>query len=332
MSTSAGRVLMIPKGDYDAEETYTMLDVVSYQGKSYVAKQTTTGNAPTNTTYWQLMIDAQGHSIKDSTTTFPYRANLVFGDGLTVSDDPTNNATRIEIPFDYSSITWANGTQEELAKMLQDHYDGKIDIHDYWAVGDEREVNLESLGYGSQTITMVLLNSGGKTLSDGITECAFVVGLKNVLSVNDTKPMNSSGTNIGGWRDCTARTWCNGTFKDALPSDIKDLFKQFKNNSGQGGGSTSGVYETIDYFALPAEIEVQGTTTNSVSGEGSQFEYYETAANRIKYNHGASTGRKYWMRSPYNANDLSFCLTWTDGTIRTDSAVNYNYMAPFGCI
>ena len=94
MSTSAGRVLMIPKGDYDATETYTMLDVVSYQGKSYVAKQTTTGNAPTDTTYWQLMVDGNGHTIKDSTTTFPNRANLVF-DGFYVEDDSTNNATII---------------------------------------------------------------------------------------------------------------------------------------------------------------------------------------------------------------------------------------------
>ena len=51
---SAGRVLLIPKGEYDSSETYTMLDMVSYQGSSYIAKGTTTGNLPTNTTYWQL--------------------------------------------------------------------------------------------------------------------------------------------------------------------------------------------------------------------------------------------------------------------------------------
>lgn len=51
---SAGRVLIMPKGEYDATATYGMLDLVSYNGSSYVAKKSTTGNLPTNTTYWQL--------------------------------------------------------------------------------------------------------------------------------------------------------------------------------------------------------------------------------------------------------------------------------------
>lgn len=57
MSASAGRVLLMPKGDYNAEAEYHVLDWVLYNGRPYVAKQTTTGNVPTNTTYWQLMLD-----------------------------------------------------------------------------------------------------------------------------------------------------------------------------------------------------------------------------------------------------------------------------------
>ena len=51
---SAGRVLLMPKGAYDPSTTYEMLDIVSYNGSSYIAKDTTTGNLPTDTTYWQL--------------------------------------------------------------------------------------------------------------------------------------------------------------------------------------------------------------------------------------------------------------------------------------
>ena len=46
MSAIAGRVLIIPKGAYDANTTYHMLDAVSYNGNSYIAKQTTAGNTP----------------------------------------------------------------------------------------------------------------------------------------------------------------------------------------------------------------------------------------------------------------------------------------------
>lgn len=55
MSRSAGRVLIIPKGEYSATTQYYMLDLVEYNGCGYVAKQATKGNLPTNTTYWQQM-------------------------------------------------------------------------------------------------------------------------------------------------------------------------------------------------------------------------------------------------------------------------------------
>jgi hypothetical protein len=55
MSAIAGRVLQIHKGAYDAATAYSPLDEVLYQGSTYVCKQNSTGNLPTNTTYWQLV-------------------------------------------------------------------------------------------------------------------------------------------------------------------------------------------------------------------------------------------------------------------------------------
>lgn len=51
---NAGRVLIIPRGEYDPTYTYEMLDMVSFNGSSYIAKGSTTNNPPTNTTYWQV--------------------------------------------------------------------------------------------------------------------------------------------------------------------------------------------------------------------------------------------------------------------------------------
>ena len=48
-----GRVAFVNKGAYDSTASYEYLDVVRYSGVSYIAKQNTTGNLPTNTTYWQ---------------------------------------------------------------------------------------------------------------------------------------------------------------------------------------------------------------------------------------------------------------------------------------
>jgi hypothetical protein len=43
------------EGEYASGTTYQAGMSVSYNGSSYVALQTTTGNVPTNTTYWQLL-------------------------------------------------------------------------------------------------------------------------------------------------------------------------------------------------------------------------------------------------------------------------------------
>jgi hypothetical protein len=57
MSTiiTLGPVAYNPKGTYDQEIEYERLDVVLYNGVSYVAKQTVQGELPTNTTYWDAL-------------------------------------------------------------------------------------------------------------------------------------------------------------------------------------------------------------------------------------------------------------------------------------
>jgi hypothetical protein len=57
--TSAGRILIMPKGNYDASVTYEMLDLVSHNGKSWLAKKASVGIEPSaaNGEYWMDMFD-----------------------------------------------------------------------------------------------------------------------------------------------------------------------------------------------------------------------------------------------------------------------------------
>ena len=57
MGASAGRVLIIPKGDWNAETTYTGLDMVRHNGASWICKNTCTNIEPTeaNSANWQMM-------------------------------------------------------------------------------------------------------------------------------------------------------------------------------------------------------------------------------------------------------------------------------------
>ena len=57
---NAGRILIIPKGNYDASVTYEMLDLVSYNGVSWIAKKTVVGIAPSEGEYWHNMFNISG--------------------------------------------------------------------------------------------------------------------------------------------------------------------------------------------------------------------------------------------------------------------------------
>lgn len=50
-----GRVLPIFKGNYSSTTNYVPLDIVYYNGSSYVCKQNAQNIVPTNTTYWQIV-------------------------------------------------------------------------------------------------------------------------------------------------------------------------------------------------------------------------------------------------------------------------------------
>ncbi len=54
-----------PRGGYSALEEYTALDLVSYNGSSYLCREGCTGIAPTNTTYWQVFASGGGGGTDD---------------------------------------------------------------------------------------------------------------------------------------------------------------------------------------------------------------------------------------------------------------------------
>ena len=58
---SAGRILIMPKGNYDSSATYEMLDMVHYNGTSWLAKKTATGVEPSaaNSEHWHNMFDIE---------------------------------------------------------------------------------------------------------------------------------------------------------------------------------------------------------------------------------------------------------------------------------
>lgn len=79
----------ISKGAYSGVTAYVLGDTVTYLGSSYVAKGSTTGNLPTNPTYWDLMA-AKGTDGADGLDGTGLVNSIVEGDYIAVDDtDPT---------------------------------------------------------------------------------------------------------------------------------------------------------------------------------------------------------------------------------------------------
>ena len=239
-------------------------------------------------------------------------------------------------------VTWADGTDAEIVAMVNAADNGEINLADYWHVGDERQVTLSAMEatgvnetHAEQTVTFVLMNAGGKTLANatpsGRTECSFIVGMKNGLA--ERGMMNPDNINNGGWEACPRRTWCNEVFRNAMPSTLRDIFKQHLNVTANGSSNTTAT--STDYFALPAEKEAFGSNTyanSTAEANLTQFEYYKTSANRIKKTGDSGSAYAWWERSPYSGYSGDFCSVSPDGSANSNGASSARALAPFGCI
>ena len=241
-----------------------------------------------------------------------------------------------EPPF--KIVTWAGGTDEEIVKMVQLADKGIINLSDYWAVGDIRTVQLSAMSatgvgesHAAQEVDLVLMHAGGYELADGST-CNFVVGQKDALA--EMGYMNSTDTNRGSWDGSARRAWCNSTYKNAIPSTLQPIFKQFKTVTAQTyGGSTN--QTSVDYFALPAEKEIFDSRTYSNETEFNalfQFDYYKTTSNRVKKYGKTGDTSFWWERSPTYNKSTAFCIVTNKGVASYYYAEYTHGLAPFGCI
>ena len=71
------------KGTYAGGTAYVVDDVVSYSGSSYICKLASTGNLPTNGTYWDVMSQAgtNGTNGTDVGTTITTQGDVLYRDG-----------------------------------------------------------------------------------------------------------------------------------------------------------------------------------------------------------------------------------------------------------
>lgn len=183
-----------------------------------------------------------------------------------------------------------------------------------WKVGDTKDiiVNGETLTLAIMGFNHDDLQSGGKA---GIT-----FGMKNLMA--SVRDMTSSGSNSGGFTGSAMYTWLQGTLLNSLPADLRGVLKSVNKKTSAGNKSTVINTNAMKLF-LFSEQEIFGAKIYSAGGEGAQYSYFATAANRVKYiANGAGAVRAWWMRSPIVSNSLYFCQVSTGGSSVSSALVS----------
>lgn len=184
----------------------------------------------------------------------------------------------------------------------------------FFKVGDSKTVNIGGTNYEVQII--------GFNHDDKVSGGKAAYSFQLVDCLNQTQQMNTSNTNTGGWNGSAMRGRMS-TYKSQLPAALRNVIKTVKKKSGTGGGSSSGTQQTNDDLFLLSEIEIFGTTTYSVAGEGTQYEWYKAGNSRIKKVNGSANS--WWGRSPCSGSTTSFCFVSSSG-----SAGNYYAGSSYG--
>ena len=143
---------------------------------------------------------------------------------------------------------------------------------------------------------------------------------------NETKQMNSSNTNSGGWQNSAMRTTHLPAILNMMPAEVKAAIRDVQKKSSAGNQSSS-IQTTNDKLFLLSEIEIFGSTTYSFAGEGKQYDYYKAGNSKVKNLSGSANS--WWERSPRSSASTYFCYVNGAGGAGANTASS-SYGVAFG--
>ena len=199
------------------------------------------------------------------------------------------------------TVSWANSPWEDIAALLEAHYNGILNISDYFSIGDIRYTQwgaYPQLGIEAQQIGLRIVDFGTNEL-DGSTN-------KNAITLQFSAPtlqtMTFPNNNVRG-EFCYLKTQLDQHIQMYLmlqsPSELYALTKSCKVAAAIGDTS-SGESLTIGYMngtrrivcPCAREITIPPKDSDDYYQEGRKLEYYKS--------HSTSPSvRGYWLRSPY---------------------------------
>ena len=183
------------------------------------------------------------------------------------------------------------------------------DVPDSWVVGNYKNMTINGKAYRIDIIGKnhdTYASGGTAPLTFQMHDC-----------YDETKQMNSSNTNSGGWQNSAMRTTHLPAILNLMPAEVKAAIRDVQKKSSAGNQSSS-IQTTNDKLFLLSEIEIFGSTTYSFAGEGKQYDYYKAGNSKVKNLSGSAY--LWWERSPDSSNSAYFCIVYGNGVANAATA------------
>lgn len=203
--------------------------------------------------------------------------------------------TGIQYPYE---ANFADNTWEQIISVCQK---GIVPLS--WKVGDQKAMTIGGTDY---LIDIIGINHDD--YADGSGKALFTFQLHDCYG--ESKKMNSSNTNAGGWTSCAMRSTHLPAILAKMPTDVQSGIREV-NKLTSAGNQSATINTTADKLFLPSEIEIFGSVSYSKRGEGTQYDYYKEGNSRVKSYKGNASN--WWGRSPTATNSASFCLVYSSG-------------------
>jgi hypothetical protein len=271
-TTNLGRVAVVPKGTYTAG-TNKPLDMVRYNGSSYIAKTTTTA-LPTVTTDWDL-VAGDGASLY----TWVKYADDSIGTGL--SDSPANkifigiavnktSATESTVATDYTwsqikgndgspTYTWIKYADDAIGTGLSNTSTGKS----YIGIAVNKTSTTESTTAGDYEWTLIKGEKG----DTGLTGATGATGLQGAAGpTGATGPQGPVGTgtvnSVAALTITTTGTDLTSTVADSTSTPVITI------NVPSASATARGVLTSADWttFNTKQAALVSGTNIKTING------------------------------------------------------------------
>ena len=180
-----------------------------------------------------------------------------------------------------------------------------------WAVGSQKPMTINGTDYAID-----IIGKGHDNYADGSGTAPLTFQMHDCYDI--VYEMSRTSSNAGGWTSCYMRTTTVPKILALMPTEVQHGIREV-NKLTSAGNKTTTINTTADKLFLLSEIEIFGSTTYSVEGEGTQYDYYKAGNTKVKKLSGSAD---IWSeRSPVRNSTQTFCSVTNGGEAGRVAAV-----------